>query len=110
VDFAKFGPIEPKPLPRIKKISAANLHRNWVMIPHVTNSDEADVTELEPFRIQLNKENEKAGLKLTMLAFLAKACVHALKKFPELNSSLDGDSLVYKRYYHIGFAADTPMG
>jgi pyruvate dehydrogenase E2 component (dihydrolipoamide acetyltransferase) len=110
VDFARFGPIESKPLARIKKIAAANLHRNWVMIPHVTNHDEADVTDLEEFRIQLNKENEKSGLKLTMLAFLAKACVNALKKFPELNSSLDGDTLVFKHYYHIGFAADTPNG
>ena len=110
VDFAKFGPVERKPLPRIKKISGANLHRNWVMIPHVTNHDDADITELEAFRIQLNKENEKAGIKLTMLAFLVKACVAALKKFPDFNSSLDGEELVLKGYYHIGFAADTPNG
>jgi pyruvate dehydrogenase E2 component (dihydrolipoamide acetyltransferase) len=110
VDFAKFGPIERKPLSRIKKISGANLHRNWVMIPHVTNHDDADITELEAFRVQLNKENEKAGIKLTMLAFLVKACVAALKKFPEFNSSLDGDDLVFKSYYHVGFAADTPNG
>jgi pyruvate dehydrogenase E2 component (dihydrolipoamide acetyltransferase) len=110
VDFAKFGPVERKPVSRIKKISGANLHRNWVMIPHVTNHDDADITELEAFRVQLNKENEKAGIKLTMLAFLAKACVAALKKFPDFNSSLDGDELVYKSYYHIGFAADTPNG
>jgi pyruvate dehydrogenase E2 component (dihydrolipoamide acetyltransferase) len=110
VDFAKFGAIERKPMPRIKKISAANLHRNWVMIPHVTNHDDADITELEAFRVQLNKENEKAGIKLTMLGFLVKACVAALKKFPDFNSSLDGDELVLKSYYHIGFAADTPNG
>ncbi|HEY0822917.1 MAG TPA: dihydrolipoyllysine-residue acetyltransferase, partial [Ramlibacter sp.] len=110
VDFAKFGPVERKERPRIRKISAANLHRNWVMIPHVTNHDDADITELEAFRVQLNKENEKAGIKLTMLAFLVKACVAALKKFPEFNSSLDGEELVVKGYYHIGFAADTPNG
>lgn len=111
VDFAKFGAVERKPLPRIKKISAANLHRNWVMIPHVTNHDDADITELEAFRVQLNKENEKSGgAKLTMLAFLVKACVAALKKFPDFNSSLDGEELVYKNYWHIGFAADTPNG
>ena len=110
VDFAKFGPVESKPLSRIKKISGANLHRNWVMIPHVTNCEDADITELEAFRVQLNKENEKTGIKVTMLAFLIKACVAALKKFPEFNASLDGESLVYKRYYHIGFAADTPNG
>jgi pyruvate dehydrogenase E2 component (dihydrolipoamide acetyltransferase) len=110
VDFAKFGPIETQPLSRIKKISGANLHRNWVMIPHVTNNEVADITELEAFRVQLNKENEKAGVKLTMLAFLVKACVAALKKFPEFNSSIDGDNLVLKRYYHVGFAADTPNG
>ncbi|HVE51774.1 MAG TPA: 2-oxo acid dehydrogenase subunit E2, partial [Ramlibacter sp.] len=110
VDFAKFGAIERKPISRIKKISAANLHRNWVMIPHVTNHDDADITELEAFRVQLNKENEKAGIKLTMLGFLVKACVAALKKYPEFNSSLDGDELVYKNYWNIGFAADTPNG
>ena len=110
VDFAKFGPIEKKPLSRIKKISGANLHRNWVMIPHVTNCEDADITELEAFRVQLNKENEKTGVKLTMLAFLIKACVSALRKFPEFNASLDGDNLVYKKYFHIGFAADTPNG
>lgn len=110
VDFAKFGAIERKPVPRIKKISAANLHRNWVMIPHVTNHDDADITELEAFRVQLNKENEKAGVKVTMLAFLVKACVAALKKFPDFNSSLDGEELVHKNYWHIGFAADTPNG
>jgi len=110
VDFAKFGPIETRPVLRIRKISAANLHRNWVMIPHVTNHEDADVTELEAFRVQLNREHEKQGVKLTMLAFLVKACVAALKKFPEFNSSLDGESLVLKRYYHVGFAADTPNG
>ncbi len=110
VDFTKFGPIESKPLSRIKKISGANLHRNWVMIPHVTNNDEADITDLEAFRVQLNKEYEKAGVKFTMLAFLIKAVVQCLKKFPEFNASLDGDNLVMKQYYHIGFAADTPNG
>ncbi|ANY15959.1 dihydrolipoyllysine-residue acetyltransferase [Bordetella pseudohinzii] len=110
VDFTKFGPIDAKPLSRIKKISGANLHRNWVMIPHVTNNDEADITELEALRVQLNKENEKSGVKVTMLAFVIKAVVAALKKFPEFNASLDGDNLVYKQYYHIGFAADTPNG
>ena len=110
VDFAKFGPIEPKPLSRIKKLSGANLHRNWVMIPHVTNNDEADITDLEEFRISLNKESEKTGVKYTMLGFLMKAVVSALKQYPEFNASLDGDQLVYKKYYHIGFAADTPNG
>ncbi|MDR2156102.1 MAG: dihydrolipoyllysine-residue acetyltransferase [Burkholderiaceae bacterium] len=110
VDFAKFGPIEPRPLSRIKKISGANLHRNWVMIPHVTNNDEADITNLEALRVQINQENGKTGIKLTMLAFVIKAAVAALKKFPEFNASLDGDNLVLKRYYHIGFAADTPNG
>jgi pyruvate dehydrogenase E2 component (dihydrolipoamide acetyltransferase) len=110
VDFAKFGPIERKPMSRIKKISGANLHRNWVMIPHVTNHDDADITELEAFRVATNKENEKSGAKVTMLAFLIKACVACLKKFPEFNSSLDGEDLVYKSYYNIGFAADTPNG
>ncbi|MBB5214114.1 dihydrolipoyllysine-residue acetyltransferase [Parapusillimonas granuli] len=110
VDFAKFGEVEAKPLSRIKKISGANLHRNWVMIPHVTNNDQADITELEALRQALNKENEKSGIKVTMLAFLIKAVVAALKKYPEFNASLDGDNLVYKHYYHIGFAADTPNG
>jgi pyruvate dehydrogenase E2 component (dihydrolipoamide acetyltransferase) len=110
VDFAKFGPVQASPLARIKKISGANLARNWVMIPHVTQFDEADITELEALRVQLNKENEKSGVKLTMLAFLIKACVAALKKFPDFNSSLDGENLIYKKYYHIGFAADTPNG
>ncbi|MBW8846896.1 MAG: dihydrolipoyllysine-residue acetyltransferase [Burkholderiales bacterium] len=110
VDFEKFGPVERKELSRIKKISGANLHRNWVVIPHVTNHDDADITELEAFRVQLNKENEKAGIKVTMLAFMIKAAVAALKKFPEFNASLDGDTLVLKNYFHIGFAADTPNG
>jgi pyruvate dehydrogenase E2 component (dihydrolipoamide acetyltransferase) len=110
VDFSKFGPIERKDLSRIKKISGANLHRNWVVIPHVTNHDDADITELEAFRVATNKENEKSGIKVTMLAFLIKACVAALKKFPEFNASLDGEQVVLKQYYHIGFAADTPNG
>ncbi|MFO0122097.1 MAG: dihydrolipoyllysine-residue acetyltransferase [Inhella sp.] len=110
VDFAKFGTVERKPLSRIKKISGANLHRNWVVIPHVTNHDEADITELEAFRVAMNKEHEKSGTKFTMLAFLIKASVAALKKFPEFNASLDGDELVLKKYFHIGFAADTPNG
>ncbi len=110
VDFTKFGAIERKDLSRIKKISGANLHRNWVMIPHVTNNDDADITALEAFRVSTNKENEKSGVKVTMLAFVIKAVVAALKKFPEFNTSLDGDALVYKSYYNIGFAADTPNG
>jgi len=117
VDFAKFGPIERKEMGRIKKISGANLLRNAVMIPAVTNHDDADITELEAFRVLTNLENEKsakagnnASVKVTMLAFLIKACVVALKKFPDFNSSLDGDALVYKNYWHIGFAADTPNG
>jgi pyruvate dehydrogenase E2 component (dihydrolipoamide acetyltransferase) len=110
VDFAKFGPIERKDLSRIQKISGANLHRNWVVIPHVTNHDDADITELEAFRVQLNKENEKSGVKVTMLAFLIKASVAALKKFPQFNASLDGEQIVLKNYFHIGFAADTPNG
>jgi pyruvate dehydrogenase E2 component (dihydrolipoamide acetyltransferase) len=117
VDFTKFGPVERKDLSRIKKISGANLHRNWVMIPHVTNHDNADITELEAFRVQINKDNEKLAkpgadpiAKVTMLAFVIKAVVAALKKFPDFNASLDGDQLVYKQYFHIGFAADTPNG
>lgn len=110
VDFAKFGPIERKEMGRIKKISGANLLRNAVMIPAVTNHDDADITDLEAFRVSTNKENEKSGVKVTMLAFLIKACVAALKKYPEFNSSLDGDALVYKQYWHIAFAADTPNG
>ena len=112
VDFAKFGPVETKPLSRIKKISGANLARNWAMIPHVTQFDNADITELEALRVQLNKESEKAGVKLTMLAFLVKAVVAALKKFPDFNASLDasGENLTLKQYFHVGFAADTPNG
>jgi pyruvate dehydrogenase E2 component (dihydrolipoamide acetyltransferase) len=110
VDFAKYGPIETRPIQRIRRISAANLHRNWVMIPHVTNHEDADITGLEAFRVQLNREHEKQGTKVTMLAFLIKACVAALRKFPEFNASLDGESLVLKHYYHVGFAADTPNG
>jgi len=110
VDFAKFGPVEAKPLSRIRKLSGANLARNWVMIPHVTQFDEADITDLEALRVALNRENEKSGVKLTMLAFLIKASVAALKKFPDFNASLDGDNLVMKQYFHVGFAADTPNG
>ena len=110
VDFSKFGEVERKDMSRIKKISGANLHRNWVIIPHVTNHDDCDITELEAFRVSMNKENEKAGIKLTMLAFMIKASVAALKKFPEFNSSLDGEQLVLKKYFNIGFAADTPNG
>jgi pyruvate dehydrogenase E2 component (dihydrolipoamide acetyltransferase) len=114
VDFAKYGPVEAKPLSRIKRISGANLARNWVMIPHVTQFDEADITDLEALRVALNKEHEKAGVKLTMLAFLIKASVAALRKFPDFNASLvstpEGDNLVYKQYFNIGFAADTPNG
>ncbi len=114
VDFAKFGEIEIKPLARIKKISAQNLARNWVMIPAVTYHEDADITELEAFRVALNKESEKlgdkAGPKITMLAFLIKACEMALRKFPEFNASLDGENLILKKYFHIAFAADTPNG
>ncbi|HWH39453.1 MAG TPA: dihydrolipoyllysine-residue acetyltransferase [Usitatibacter sp.] len=110
VDFAKFGPVEAKPLSRIQKISGPALARNWVMIPHVTQFDEADVTELEAFRTRVNEENAKAGIKVTPLAFLIKAVVAALKKFPNFNASLDGDNLILKHYWHIGFAADTPNG
>jgi len=112
VDFAKFGEVEVKPLSRIKKISGANLARNWAMIPHVTQFEQADITELEALRVALNKENEKAGIKLTMLAFLLKASAAALKQFPDFNASLDaaGENLTLKKYFHIGFAADTPNG
>jgi pyruvate dehydrogenase E2 component (dihydrolipoamide acetyltransferase) len=110
VDFAKYGPVERKELGRIKKISAANLHRNWVVIPHVTTHDEADITDLEQFRVTMNKELEKSGVKLSLLPFMVKAAVATLQKFPEFNASLDGDTLVYKNYWHIGFAADTPNG
>ena len=112
VDFSKFGPVELKPRSRIKKLSAANLHRNWVMIPHVTQFDEADITELESFRKSNTAETEKQGFKLTMLAFLIKASVTALRQFPDFNSSLDksGENLVIKKYFHIGVAVDTPEG
>jgi pyruvate dehydrogenase E2 component (dihydrolipoamide acetyltransferase) len=110
VDFARFGPIERTPLARIRRISAANLARNWVMIPHVTQHDEADVTDLEAFRVRLNAEEEGREAKVTLLAFVVKACLAALRRFPEFNASLDGDDLVLKRYFHIGFAADTPNG
>jgi len=110
VDFTKFGPIERKEMGRIKKISGANLLRNAIVIPAVTNFDDADITDLEAFRVATNKENEKLGVKVTMLAFLIKACVSALKKFPDFNASLDGDAIVYKQYFHIAFAADTPNG
>ncbi|MBI4293585.1 MAG: dihydrolipoyllysine-residue acetyltransferase [Betaproteobacteria bacterium] len=112
VDFAKFGPIESKPRSRIRKLSAANLHRNWVRIPHVTQFDEADITDLEAFRKSNTAETEKQGFKLTMLAFLIKACVTALRQYPDFNASLDatGENLVIKRYYHIGVAVDTPEG
>ena len=110
VDFAKFGEIEVKPLSRIKKISGQNLARNWVMIPAVTYHEDADITDLEAFRVQMNKEYEKSGKKLTMLAFIIKASVRALQEFPEFNTSLDGDNLVYKKYFNIAFAADTPNG
>ncbi|MSQ69885.1 MAG: dihydrolipoyllysine-residue acetyltransferase [Betaproteobacteria bacterium] len=112
VDFAKFGPIESTPLTRIKKLSGAFLHRNWVSMPHVTQFDEADITELESFRKANSAESEKQGFKLTLLAFLIKACVTALRQFPEFNSSLDktGENLILKKYYHIGVAVDTQDG
>jgi pyruvate dehydrogenase E2 component (dihydrolipoamide acetyltransferase) len=110
VDFAKFGEIETKPLSRIKKISGQNLSRNWVMIPAVTYHEDADITDLEAFRVAMNKEHEKSGKKLTMLAFIIKASVRALQEFPEFNTSLDGDNLIYKKYFNIAFAADTPNG
>jgi pyruvate dehydrogenase E2 component (dihydrolipoamide acetyltransferase) len=112
VDFAKFGPVERVELSRIRRLAGPYLHRNWVSIPHVTNHEDADVTELEAFRLQLNRENERSGVKLTMLAFLIRACVAALRKFPEFNCSIDpaGDAVIMKRYFHIGFAADTPNG
>lgn len=115
VNFAKFGTIELKPLTRIKQISGANLHRNWVMIPHVTQFDEADITDLEALRKESNSSDKKNKVKLTLLAFLMKALIAPLKKFPEFNASLDNNSggevnLIIKRYYHIGFAVDTING
>ncbi|MEP7083647.1 MAG: 2-oxo acid dehydrogenase subunit E2, partial [Betaproteobacteria bacterium] len=110
IDFGKFGPVESCPLSRIRKISGANLARNWVMIPHVTQHDDADITDLEAFRVRMNAEYEKSGTKITLLAFLIKAVVAALRAYPEFNASLDGENLVLKKYFHIGFAADTPNG
>ncbi|HEX5539547.1 MAG TPA: 2-oxo acid dehydrogenase subunit E2, partial [Methylophilaceae bacterium] len=112
IDFSQFGQIESKPLSRIKKVSGANLHRNWVTAPHVTQFDEADITDLEDFRKSMLADAEKRGVKLTLLAFLMKAAVNALRTYPTFNSSLaaDGDSLIMKQYYHIGFACETPDG
>jgi len=112
IDFTKFGAIEARALSRIKKLSGNNLARNWAMIPHVTQQDDADITELEAFRVKINEENQKSGVKITMLAFLIKASVAALKKFPEFNASLEpgGENLILKKYFNIGFAADTPNG
>jgi pyruvate dehydrogenase E2 component (dihydrolipoamide acetyltransferase) len=112
VDFAKFGPVDAKPLTRLQKLSGPNLHRNWVSIPHVTHFDEADITDLEAFRKSNTAETEKQGFKLTLLAFLVKACVTALRQHPNLNASLDsgGENLILKKYYHIGVAVDTPDG
>jgi pyruvate dehydrogenase E2 component (dihydrolipoamide acetyltransferase) len=110
IDFAKHGPVERVPLPKIKRIAGPNLQRNWITIPHVTHDDEADITELEAARVRANEKLADRGVKLTMVALLLKACVASLKELPEFNSSLDGDSLVLKRYYHLGFAADTPQG
>jgi pyruvate dehydrogenase E2 component (dihydrolipoamide acetyltransferase) len=112
VDFSKFGPIEAKPLARIKKIAGANLHRNWVAIPHVTQHDEADITEMEAFRKQMAEEVKAQGIRVTPLAFLMKACVAALQRFPQFNASLspEGDSLILKQYWHLGVAVDTPNG
>jgi pyruvate dehydrogenase E2 component (dihydrolipoamide acetyltransferase) len=112
VDYGKFGPVETKPLSRIQKLSGPYLHRNWISIPHVTQFDEADITDLEAFRKAQTAETEKKGFKLTMLAFMIKACVTALRQFPQFNASLDksGESIVIKKYYHIGVAVDTPGG
>jgi pyruvate dehydrogenase E2 component (dihydrolipoamide acetyltransferase) len=112
VDFAKFGPVETKPLSRIQKLSGPYLHRNWISIPHVTQFDEADITDLDAFRKAQTAETEKRGFKLTMLAFLVKACVTALKKYPQFNASLDksGESIIIKKYFHVGVAVDTPGG
>jgi pyruvate dehydrogenase E2 component (dihydrolipoamide acetyltransferase) len=112
IDFSKFGPVEPRPLSRIKKISGANLHRNWVAIPHITQQDEVDITDMEAFRKQIGEEAQKQGVRLTPLAFMIKACVAALRQFPAFNASLspDGENLILKKYYHIGVAVDTPNG
>ena len=109
IDFTKFGDIETKPLSRIKKLSGANLHRNWVTAPHVTQFDDADITDLEAFRKDMKAEAEKRGVKLTLLAFLIKASVNALKAYPNFNASLsvDGDTLIMKNYYNVGFACHT---
>ena len=110
IDFSKFGEIERVPRSRIQRISGPVLARNWVMIPHVTHNDEADITELEAWRKQLNEEHARDGVKVTMVAFLVVASVATLKAFPTFNSSLDGEDLILKRYYNVGFAADTPGG
>ena len=112
IDFSEFGAIETQPLTRINKLTGQFLHRNWVTVPHVTQFDEADITELEEFRQQLNKEHKGEGVRVTVLAFLMKALVSALKEFPRFNSSLDatGENLVLKKYIHIGVAVDTPDG
>jgi pyruvate dehydrogenase E2 component (dihydrolipoamide acetyltransferase) len=110
IDFARFGPVEARPLSRLRRIAGANLARNWVMIPHVTQHDEADITDLEHFRQQVNAGQPAGAPKVTLLAFAMKACAEALRRFPEFNASLDGESLVLKRYVHLGFAADTPNG
>jgi pyruvate dehydrogenase E2 component (dihydrolipoamide acetyltransferase) len=110
VDFTKFGEIESEARSRIQKVSTANLARNWVMIPAVTYHDDADITDLEEFRTSINQENKKDAVKITLLAFLIKAVVAALKKYPSFNSSLDGENFILKKYFHIGFAVDTPSG
>lgn len=110
IDFARFGPTERSPMSRIKRLSAANLHRNWVTIPHVTNHSQADITDLESLRVQLNREARDGDAKITLLAFLIKAGVAALQRFPQFNVSLQGEEIVHKQYFHIGFAADTPNG
>nr|WP_180205972.1 dihydrolipoyllysine-residue acetyltransferase [Pseudomonas sp. SbOxS1]NYU06173.1 dihydrolipoyllysine-residue acetyltransferase [Pseudomonas sp. SbOxS1] len=110
IDFAKFGPIERRSMSRVKRLSAANLHRNWVTIPHVTNHSQADITDLEALRVQLNREAREGDAKTTLLAFLIKASVAALQRFPQFNVSLQGEEIVRKQYFHIGFAADTPNG
>ena len=109
-DFTRFGPTERRVLSRIRKRSGAVLHRNWVQIPHVTNHEDADITELESFRLGLNREHRPSGVKFTLLALIIKACIVALKQYPEFNASLDGDALILKHYFHIGFAADTADG
>ena len=110
IDFEKFGPVERVQRSRIQRISAPHLARSWVTIPHVTQNDDADITELEAWRKRVNEENAREGVKLTMVSFLVAACVASLKEFPNFNSSLDGEDLILKHYYNIGFAADTPGG